>query len=394
MPLTVVPEEDIASKSRKTKKEEKIDSAKTKITGGILKEEVSERKKEEVGERKIPKVFPEPPTQGNMPPGINLVIKRIYFPGDTYSKYQVEFKKILADHGLTWAKSMYKTYLNSKTGMKMISGGYSTVDQNKKIFAIYEGSNKPMTAIVKILGTGGVFLIELQGFCHKVGCTFEDKDENYINNVLLTLQERGEIYVEKKLTETDLDAFKKEFDEKVKKYTDEILERWMDAYRDTLIKRGLTPEIIAKFRRMEIEDEVKSALANGLIEGEKDWSEKYEIIKKGEKETENKIEIKREEKIEIKKEEGEKVGEIKGNELKERFYKEFEGFIRTNLAKSKRKYTGAQIGSIVEFARQIGLPIEDGVRGVEKFVEELVVRFKSIGIPSKIKDDYIYFEKT
>lgn len=38
--------------------------------------------------------------------------------------------------------------------------GYISPDKNKRIFAFYEGHNKPATFIVKILSGGGNFLID------------------------------------------------------------------------------------------------------------------------------------------------------------------------------------------------------------------------------------------
>lgn len=358
----------MVSKSRK--KKEEVGRSIRPIA--IVKEEELKEEKEIKAFKRLP---PEPPTQTNMPPGVSLIVKRMYFPGDAYSKNQEKFKKILASHGLAWDKKTYKIYTNDQTKMQIMSGVYSTDDQKKKVFAIYEGSNKPTTAIIKILGTGGNFLIDLQGFCHDIGCTFEDKDEMYINNVLLTLQEKGKIYVEKKLEEKELGNFQKEFNEIVKKYTDDYLAKWMDAYRESLIRRGLNPESIAKFRRMEIEDSVKLALESGLIENE--WMKKYQGRTIKEEKEEKGIEKTKE--VVIEKE------IIPGTveDMKKNFLEKLEKVIKENLSKTKNKYIGANIKDIIKDAKE---------RGISLSMDDLVVHFKSKYI-TKIKNDYIYFQK-
>jgi len=71
---------------------------------------------------------------------------------------------------------------------------YVGTDKNKKAFCIYEGTNKPTTAIVNIMDDGWNFLVDINTFCHCIGCIIEDKDELFVNNTLSTLQEKGEIY--------------------------------------------------------------------------------------------------------------------------------------------------------------------------------------------------------
>jgi len=202
------------------------------------------------------------------------IVKRIYFPGDTYSnkENQKEFKKILANHRLTWVKGMMRSYPR-KDGTALLTGMYVSEDQNKKVFCIYEGTNKPMTAIVKIMGSGGLFIIDLNSYCHKVGCTVEDKDEAYVNNTLLTLQEKGEIYVEKKMETKSLEEIHREHEEKIEKVINQAIDKFVEAHRfvyDTYCeslfwKRGLSENFIRKFRRMEIEKDIRQAVGNGRL---------------------------------------------------------------------------------------------------------------------------------
>lgn len=196
----------------------------------------------------------------------NIIVKRIYFPEDTYSKKenQTGFKKILAKYGLAWYKPMMKTY-TSKEGVSVLTGLYASADQNKKVFCIYEGTGKPTTVIVKIIGSGGNFLIDLGSFCHGAGCIIEDKDEMFINNTLLTLQEKGEIYVEKKVEEAKIEDYQKIFEEKVKKLVDEYVQKYIEDNKEILEKRGISLETALFFKKKEIEESVRWGLESGSI---------------------------------------------------------------------------------------------------------------------------------
>lgn len=264
--LELVPEEEIAIRSKKSiggKKGQKgpeIEAPKSGI------DKVKEEKE---------------PSRANIPTsavvvttelGVENIVKRIYFPGDTYSQKenQKEFKKILSTYKLTWVRGMMKSYAR-KDGA-LLTGIYASGDGKKKVLCIYEGTNKPMTAIVKIMGSGGTFLIDLTFFCHKIGCTIEDKDEAYVNNIMLTLQEKGEIYLEKKIENKTLEEVQKEYDEKVEKRINDILDKYIESHRfyydnrcESLFwKRGLNENFVRKFRRMKIEDDVRRNIKDGI----------------------------------------------------------------------------------------------------------------------------------
>lgn len=263
MPFKLVSEDDMAVKSKKT-----VDTKKTNIVvtkKSIDIEKVSANDIEKVGadiENKksidIEKIVP------TMSP--NVIVKRIYFPEDTYSKKEVqtEFKNILGKYGLTWYKPMMKSYTD-KEGKSVLTGLYASADQNKKAFCIYEGTNKPMTAIVKIMGSGGNFLIDLGSFAHRVGCVVEDKDELFVNNTLLTLQEKGEIYVEKKLETGKFEDYDKMSEEKIKKLVDEYAKKYIDDYKETLEKRGVSLDVALFFKKKEIEEDIRWRLEKGFI---------------------------------------------------------------------------------------------------------------------------------
>ena len=266
MPFDLVSEDEMAVKSKKATEKKVVDTKKADIVVtkkiGISIVSGDEEKVIEKTEKKV------------IPPQINpnIIVKRIYFPGDTYSKKenQKEFKNILAKYGLSWYRPMMRTY-TSKEGVSVLTGMYVTDDQNKKVFCIYEGTNKPTTSIVKIMGSGGNFLIDLISFAHRIGCIIEDKDELFVNNTLLTLQEKGDIYVEKKLETGKFEDYEKIFEEKVKKLVDEYTQKYIDAYKDTLESRGISLETALFFKKKEIEETVRWSLENGLVKVWKKW---------------------------------------------------------------------------------------------------------------------------
>lgn len=291
MPLELVPEEDMATKSKKTIEKKKFDVVITKkpidiergkihIVSGeqiekigieqiekIEKEKIEEfeKKEEKIEEEKIKKVgVPVPKIIPPVSP--NVIVKRIYFPDGIYSKKenQDEFKKILENYGFKLVEGMTKTYVN-REGIKISTGMYVGPDKNKKVFCIYEGTDMPMTAIVKIIGTGGNFLIDIGSFAHKIGCPIEDKDEIFVNKTMLALQEKGEIYVEKIIEETKIEDFQKVLEEKIQKFIEERLKEYINAYKESLERRGVSISTAAFFKRKEIEESVRWGLEHGFV---------------------------------------------------------------------------------------------------------------------------------
>lgn len=265
MSLKLVSEEDMSVKSRKI-----VDTKKTDIV--ITKKPINIEK---IGDDDIKKVDVDVDIDTNVDnkkPNVspvvnpNIIVKRIYFPGDKYSekKVQTEFKSILEKYGLSWYKPMMKSYTN-KEGKSVLTGLYASVDQNKKAFCIYDGTNKPTTVIVKIMGSGGNFLIDLISFVNRVGCVIEDKDELFVNNMLLSLQEQGEIYVEKKVEMVKLEDYDKILEEKVKKLVDEYAQKYIDDYKETLEKRGVSLNVALFFKKKEIEEDIRWGLKKGFV---------------------------------------------------------------------------------------------------------------------------------
>lgn len=257
----MVPEEEMAARTKKISDDKDIKTIhKTKDTGT-----------KDIEHKDIKKDIPSIPKSKSMVGVGPNIVKRIYFPGDKYSKNQKGFKKILSTYGLSWYKPMMKSYPR-KDDTAILTGMYVSADKNRKIFCIYEGTNRPMTAIVKIIGSGGNFLIELNSYCHSVGCTIEDKDDTYVNNTMLSLQESGELYVEKKMEDKTLEGLQVVYEEKVQKRLDEAVEKFIEAHRfvyDTYCeflfwKRGVSEGFIRKFRRMEIEQGVRWSVEHGL----------------------------------------------------------------------------------------------------------------------------------
>jgi hypothetical protein len=254
MSLKLISEDDMATKSKRAVDAKKADIVVTKKSGiAIVSEKVdNEADKGEKSKKVVPPINP------------NIIVKRIYFPGDMYSKKENQkgFKNIISKYGLSWHRPMMKTYTN-KEGVSVLTGMYVSADQNKKVFCIYEGTNKPTTAIVKILGSGGNFLIDLIDFCHGIGCIIEDKDELFVNNTLLSLQEKGEIYVEKKLEETKIEDYDKKFEERVKELVEKYIQEYIDNYKDTLERRKIDLKTAVFFKKKEIEESVRWSLAHG-----------------------------------------------------------------------------------------------------------------------------------
>lgn len=269
MPFELVSEDDMAVKSKKMGDSKKVsDKKKTDIV--VTKKSIPIVPEEKVEERVDKNV-----ENGNVenvekkiisPINPNIIVKRIYFPEATYSKKenQTGFKKILSRYGLAWYKPMMRTYTN-REGVSVLTGMYASADQNKKVFCIYEGTNKPTTAIVKIMGSGGNFIIDLNSFCHGIGCIIEDKDELFVNNTLLTLQEKGDIYVEKKLEEAKIEDYEKIFEERVKKLVEEYTQKYIEDYKDTLIRQGISLDTALFFKKKEIEESIRWSLENGFI---------------------------------------------------------------------------------------------------------------------------------
>lgn len=253
MSLEIIPKEEMAigRKKEKEKKEKEMEKSITRVDKADIDIKV-DKERESDKKRIVPPTSP------------NVVIKRIYFPEDVYSNNQSGFKKILANFDLSWSKYYMKSYI-SKQGKKVLTGVYASSDQQKKIFMIYEGTNKPAHAIIKLIGTGGKFLIELISFANKVGCIIEDKDENFINNTMLTLQEKGEIYVEKKFEMGEYEDFEKKFEAKVEKLLQNTLERYIEAYKDILKIRGVSEETFKLFKKKEIEKDIRWGLEHGYL---------------------------------------------------------------------------------------------------------------------------------
>ena len=268
MPFDLVSEDEMAVTSKKVTDTKKVDKVVTKKSSKSDISIVSGDEEKVEGVEGTEKIENEKTGKKIVPPSINpnIIVKRIYFPGDTYSKKenQKEFKNIISKYGLSWHRPMMKTYTN-REGVSVLTGMYASADQNKKVFCIYEGTNKPTTVIVKIMGSGGNFLIDLGSFAHRIGCMVEDKDELFVNNTLLALQEKGEVYVEKKLETGKLEDYEKIFEEKVKKLVEEYTQKYIDTYKDTLERRGISLETALFFKKKEIEEGVRWGLESGFI---------------------------------------------------------------------------------------------------------------------------------
>lgn len=210
-----------------------------------------------------------------------MIVKRIYFPDAVYSKNEGEFKKILETFELLWQDSIKKVYENAKK-QKLLSGIYISPDKNKRIFAFYEGHNKPATFIVKILSGGGNFLIDLNSLCHNAGCIIEDRDEIYIGNILLRLKNFGDINLpedvkkrkdEDKENGEDYSKVKKRkmsfFDIRLMGIVRRHLRRYVLNNGKSLRRRGISIKVAIFFKKKQAKNDAIWALENGWIEQKK-----------------------------------------------------------------------------------------------------------------------------
>ncbi len=170
MPLVPVSDTEVIGKSKKVKVDKPIKGVSVKVVPkevpvkpmipatlqpvSVRKEEtkkdvVEEAKKEIRGE--IKRV--EEPESVRSSEDTNLIVKKIYFPGNLYSQNKDNFKKVIVEFGLLWAKSSMRTHTN-KEGKSLMSGIYYSPDQVHKILAIYQGTDKPATFFYKTIGSG------------------------------------------------------------------------------------------------------------------------------------------------------------------------------------------------------------------------------------------------
>ncbi len=204
-----------------------------------------------------------------------MIIKRIYFPGSTYSHSENEFKKLIKTFGLSWYDPAKKVYVNDKN-VKLLTGIYISKDKDKRIFAFYEGHEKPATMIVKILGSGGNFLIDLNRLCSNIGCKTDDRDEQYLENLLLRLKNFGDIDIpedvkskggeNKKLEDFGLSASElSAFDIKIRRLVRRHIMRYLINYGEYSRRRGIGMKVISRFKKEDIKNNVMWGLKNGWI---------------------------------------------------------------------------------------------------------------------------------
>jgi hypothetical protein len=214
-----------------------------------------------------------------------MIVKRIYFPDSTYSQNESEFKKILGTYGLSWQESIRKVYENDKK-IKLLTGIYISTDKSKRMFAFYEGHEKPATFIVKILGGGGNFLIDLNSLCHNTGCIIDDRDERYIEDILLRLRNFGDINLpedvkkrkdEEKEKGEDGKILKKGemsfFDIKLVRIVRIYLRRYVVNNGKSLGRRGISIKVARLFKKKQVKNNAMWVLENGWIEKKKRWKD-------------------------------------------------------------------------------------------------------------------------
>lgn len=255
MSLVPVSDTEVIGKSKKVKIDKPIKGVTVKV---VPKEE---QKQEVKGE--IKKVKEQESVRRSE--DTNLIVKKIYFPINLYSQNKDRFKKVLTEFGLLWAKSSMRTHTN-KEGKSLMSGIYYSPDQIHKILCIYEGTDKPATFFYKTTGSGGLFLLNLIQFCTALGCVIEDKNDEYMQKVVMQLDSYGDINIEEKKEYARLSDFEKNaFDEKVEKVIDKILNEYITYYDESFQKRGISIETVKFFKRKDLEQSVPWAIENGFV---------------------------------------------------------------------------------------------------------------------------------
>jgi hypothetical protein len=161
-------------------------------------------------------------------------------------------------------------------------------DKSKRILAFYEGHEKPATFIVKILGGGGNFLIDLNSLCHNAGCIVEDRDERYIEDILLRLRNFRDINLpedinlledinkrkdEEKENGKDGKILKKGdmnfFDIKLVRIVRRYLRRYAINNGKSLEGRGISIKVARLFKKKQVKSNAIWVLENGWIEKKK-----------------------------------------------------------------------------------------------------------------------------
>lgn len=209
---------------------------------------------------------------------MHMIVKRIYFPDATYSRNESEFLKILKTFDLSWQESIKKVYENDKKA-KLLTGIYISPDKNKRVFAFYEGYEKPATLIIKILSGGGNFLIDLNSLCHSAGCVLEDRDEQYVEDVLLRLRNFGDINIPEDVKKRRYEEIEKLEDNNVLKkrkmsYFDiklmGIVRRYLRRYilnnGKSLRRRGISIKVVKLFKKKQVQNDIIWKLENGWLE--------------------------------------------------------------------------------------------------------------------------------
>lgn len=202
-----------------------------------------------------------------------MIVKRIYFPENTYIQNKAGFENILSRHGLLWTKSAFKTYTN-KDKKQLSSRIYNTSDNVHKMLAVHDVDGMSATFFYKTVGSGGNFLIDLNSFCIGIGCVVDTKNEEYLNNIILRLHEYGDINVpedeeakkEKGEDITRLNDFKlSTFDIKVRRLARRQLIRYMITYGESLRRKGIGVKVALHFKKKDTHSNIRWALENKFL---------------------------------------------------------------------------------------------------------------------------------
>lgn len=152
--------------------------------------------------------------------------------------------------------------VNSK---QVMTGVYSSSDGSKKVAAVYEGSKKPATMVIKTIDSGGAFLVDIIRFCFGIGCTIEDKDYIYAKKFFDVLMTHGDISILDRREYADISGYDKEvIDNKIDIIVKREVDKYVNSTSDIYSQLGYNLQVVRYFKEMDIRRNIISMLDHKL----------------------------------------------------------------------------------------------------------------------------------
>lgn len=192
-----------------------------------------------------------------------LIIKKIYFQHDSYGQNKSDFKKLLSKYSIVWDKRLMRFHnVNNK---QVMTGVYSNSDGYKKVAAVYEGSGKPATMVVKTIDSGGAFLVDIIRFCFGIGCTIEDKDDRYAKDFFEVMISHGDIGILDRKEYTEISGYdKRALDARIDVVVKREVDKYMNNVSDIYNQLGYNLRVVKYFKEMDIRVNIISMLDHRL----------------------------------------------------------------------------------------------------------------------------------